>query len=45
MGAAIHAESSCTFTQDYDFDGIPNSLDSCVYTYNANQRDSDADGL
>jgi hypothetical protein len=30
---------------DNDVDGVPNSLDSCLETFNPDQRDTDADGF
>lgn len=31
-------------TSDWDCDGICNSTDNCIFVYNPNQKDSDADG-
>jgi len=31
--------------QDSDGDGVPDSIDNCIYTYNPDQADSDGDGV
>lgn len=35
----------CSFINDYDCDGIDNTLDSCPTTYNPQQKDYDKDGI
>ena len=37
--------ADCPLTDDYDGDGINNSLDNCLYYPNPDQTDTDADGL
>ncbi|MEI6426060.1 MAG: PKD domain-containing protein [Candidatus Absconditabacteria bacterium] len=41
----INSIIGCTFNNDYDCDGIPNSQDSCPNAYNPNQTDTDKDGI
>ena len=37
--------SKCSFSFDYDCDGIPNTKDNCPYDRNPNQYDLDGDGV
>lgn len=41
----VYALQSCRFLEDYDGDGIPNTRDICLHTYDPAQYDADADGL
>lgn len=40
----IVSQKSCTWTIDYDLDGVQNPIDNCPVTYNPDQRDRDRDG-
>lgn len=42
---AVQHGLACTPETDYDADGVPNERDNCPYTYNPNQRNTDADTL
>ncbi len=42
---AISDITACTFTFDYDYDGIDNIDDNCPWSYNPHQRDLDKDGI
>src|SRR6266849_8534221 len=42
--ADVHVVTA-TPTDDVDGDGVPDALDNCPFTANANQADADADGI
>lgn len=43
--APLQKQLQCTPVTDYDTDDVANERDSCLYAFNPNQRDSDADGM
>ncbi len=42
---AVRVEVDQPPEQDTDGDGVPDSSDNCIYTYNPDQSDSDGDGV